>query len=141
MLDGCEALGLERLDSLCDLVTELNAADALITALNAGRLPLDFDCEPDAADAGGLHGEAAGFARNASVSRVAADHRVERAMTADLLVDHDIDHDIALDLDAGGLEQLDCEDVASHSTLHIARATAIEAALLDLGRPRIVAPA
>ena len=56
MLDSCNALGLERLDSLGDLVTEFDAADALIAALDAGRLTLDFDLEPDAPDAGGLDG-------------------------------------------------------------------------------------
>ena len=91
MLDGGDAFGLERIDRLGDLVAELDAADALIAPLDAGRLALDFDLEPDAADAGRLHRKPAGLAGNAGVRLVAADDRIEGAMAADLLIDDDVD--------------------------------------------------
>ena len=65
--DGRDARGLEVGDRLRDLVAEVDAADAEIALLDAGRLAVDLDLEPDAADAGRLHREIAGLAGNAGV--------------------------------------------------------------------------
>src|SRR5580693_7106866 len=92
---GRDTLGLQIRDRLGDLVAEIDAANAFVPLLDAGRLALNFNLEPDAADAGGLHGEIAGLARNAGVGFVAPDHRVEGAVAAHLLVNDNIDHDVA----------------------------------------------
>src|ERR1051326_1015803 len=138
---GRHSLLFERRNRLDDFIAELNGADALIASLNAGRLALEVDLKPNAADTGGLHRKAAGLAGNASVSLVAANDRVERAMAANLLVDHDIEVDVALWLKSGLHHVLPGHNVAGDAALHIARAAAIEFAILDRRRPRIVAPA
>src|SRR5262249_9797640 len=51
MRDGRYALGLEVGDRFDDLVAELDSADALVALLNARRLAVNLDLEPDAADA------------------------------------------------------------------------------------------
>ena len=66
-----DPLCLQVRDRLHDLVAEFDAADALVALLDAGGLAVDFDFEPDAADACGLHREVAGLAGNAGVSLVA----------------------------------------------------------------------
>src|SRR5215467_4139844 len=141
VLHGRHSLVFERRNRLDDFIAKLDGADALIASLNAGRLALDVDLKPNAANAGGLHREAAGLAGNAGVSRVAANDRVERAMAANLLVDHDVEVDVALWLKSSLHHVLDGHDVAGDAALHIARATAVEFAILDQRRPRIVAPA
>src|SRR5689334_18606377 len=120
MLDRGDALGLERFDRLGDLVTEFDAADTLISPLNAGRLALDLDLKPDATDASRLDCQAAGLSGNSSVGLVAADDRVERAVPADFFVDYDINEHVALELDAGRFEKLDRKDVAGDTALHVA---------------------
>ena len=102
-----------------------------IALLDAGRLALDLDLEPDAADAGRLHREVAGLAGNAGVGFIASDDRVERAVAAHLLVDDDVDHDVALGRKAKLLEVLDSKDVARDAALHVAGAAAVDAAVLD----------
>src|ERR1043166_1047185 len=92
---GRHSLLFERRNRLDDFIAELNGADALIASLNAGRLALNVDLKPNAANAGGLHRKAAGLAGNTGVSLVAANDGVERAMAADLLVDHDVEVDVA----------------------------------------------
>src|SRR6478752_9487261 len=141
VLDGGDTLGLKRLNCFSDFGAKFDPAYALVAPLDAGGLALNFDLEPAAADAGWLHRQAAGLTGNASVSLVAADHCIQRAMTADFLIDHDIDEDVALELDASGLKEFDGEDVACDTTFHIAGSATIDASILDLGRPRIVAPA
>src|SRR5262245_31505850 len=96
MRDCRDALGLEIGHCLRDLVAEIDSADTLVSLLDAGRLAVNLDLEPDAPDASRLHGEIAGLAGDTSVRLVAADHRIERAMAADLLVNDDVDQDIAL---------------------------------------------
>src|SRR6185312_2391893 len=120
MLDRRDTLCLERFDRLGDFVPEFDAADALIAALNSCGFALNFDLEPDPADASRLHREAAGLAGNAGIGLVAADDGVERAMTTDFLIDHYIYEDIALQFDSGGLEELDRDNVAGNTTLHVA---------------------
>src|SRR5262249_819006 len=95
---GRHSLLFGRRNRLDDSIPELNGADGLIGSLNAGRLALDVDLKPNAADAGGLHRKAAGLAGNTGVSLVAANDRVKRAMAANLLVDHDVEEDVALRL-------------------------------------------
>src|SRR5262249_28555857 len=141
MRHGCDALVLELLHGLGDLHAEFDPAHALVTFLDAGRLALNLDLEPDAADAGRLHVEIAGLAGNAGIGLVAADHRVERSVPTQLFVDDDIDMDVALGLEPRRLEILDREDVARDAPLHVARSAPVDAAVLDRGRPGIVAPA
>src|SRR5262245_9710548 len=135
MLDGRHALVLEFLHRADDLVAEFNRADTLIALLDAGRLALDVDLEPDAADAGGLHEQVTRFARDARVRLVAADDGVQGTVAADLLVDDDVDHDIALRRQPELLQVLNREHVAGDAALHVARAPAVDASVLDLGRP------
>src|SRR6185437_98612 len=141
MLDRRYTLCFERFDRLGDFVPEFDAADALIAALNSCGFALNFDLEPYPADASRLHREAAGLAGNAGIGLVAADDGVERAMTTDFLVDHYINEDVALEFNSGGLEKFDCENVAGNATLHVTGTAAIDAALLHLRRPGIIAPA
>ena len=96
MGDRRDALGLEIRDRLDDFVAQLNSADALVALLNPGGLAVYLDLEPDAADACGLHREIAGLAGDAGVRPIAADHRIERAVTADFLIDDHVDVDVAL---------------------------------------------
>src|SRR6185437_11863927 len=141
MLHGRDALLFQGGDGLCDLVTEFDATDALIAPLDAGRLALNFDLEPDAADARRLHRKTAGLARNAGVSLVAADHRVERTVAANFFVNDDVNVNIPFRLEPRRDHVLDRHDVAGDAALHIARPAPVDAAILDRGRPRIVAPA
>ena len=141
MRDGRDPLGFEIGDGLGDLVAEIDAAHALIPLLDARRLAVDLDLEPDAADASGLHREVAGLAGNAGVGLVAANDGVERAVAAHLLVNDDIDHDVAFGSEAEFLEVLHGEDVARDAALHVAGTAPVDAAVLDRRRPRIVAPA
>src|SRR5262249_32659908 len=136
-----DPLGLEICDRLRDLVAELNSADALVALLNAGGFAVDFDLEPDPADACGLNREVAGLAGNAGVSLVATDHRIQRAVAADFFVDDDIDVNVALGLEAGGPERSHCHDMAGNAALHIGGTASIDAAVLDGGGPGVVAPA
>src|ERR1700751_538460 len=69
---GRHSLLFERRNRLDDFIAKLNGAAALIASLNAGRLALDVDLKPNAANAGGLHRKVAGLTGNASVSLVAA---------------------------------------------------------------------
>src|SRR5262249_4636793 len=62
-------------------------------------------------------------------------------VAADLLVDDDVDHDIALRRQPELLQVLNREHVAGDAALHVARAPAVDASVLDLGRPWFVAPA
>src|SRR6476661_8014281 len=98
MSDGCHALRLEIRNRLDDLVAELDPADSFIPFLNAGRLAVNLDLEPDTADAGRLHRQIAGFSGYAGISPVAADHRVQRPVSADLFIDDDIDVHVAFRL-------------------------------------------
>src|SRR4029079_15450417 len=74
-------------DRFHDLVAEFDPADPLVALLDAGRLAVNLDFEPDAAAAGGLHRQVARLAGNARVSLVATDHRIQGAVTADFLID------------------------------------------------------
>src|ERR1700722_2657046 len=136
-----DALGFEISDRLGDGVAEIDAADPLVAFLDAGRLALNLDLEPDATDAGGLHGEVAGLARYAGVGFVASNHGVERAVAAHFLVNDDVDHDVAPRRQSEILEILYGEDVTRGAAFHIAGAAPIYASFLDARRPRIVAPA
>src|SRR5205807_1504190 len=109
------------------LVAEIDSADALVALLNAGGLAADFDLEPDAANAGRLHGKPAGLSRNTRIRLVTADHRVERAMPAHLFIDDHIDINVTFGLHPRGKKPLHCHDVARHSALHIAGAAAVDA--------------
>src|SRR6516164_11153936 len=140
MLDGGNALGLKGLHRLCDLVAELDAADALIAALNARGLSVNFDLEPDTTNAGRLDCEAARFTGNASVCFVATDHGVKRAMAANLLIDDDVYEYVSFDFDADFLKEFNCKNMARNAALHVTGAATIDAALFDFRRPRIVAP-
>jgi hypothetical protein len=64
--------------------------------------------------------QVAGLARDAGIGGIAADHRVEGAVAADLLVDDDIDQDVTLEVDAELLEILHSQDMAGDAALHIA---------------------
>src|SRR5262249_36922434 len=138
---GRHPLLFERRNRLDDFIAKLNGADGLTPTQTAGRLALAVALKPNAADAGGFHREAAGLAGNAGVSRVTANDGVERAMAAHLLVDHDVEEDVALRLKSGLHHVLHGHDVAGDAALHIARAAAIEFAILYRRRPRICAPA
>src|SRR5262249_48559891 len=120
VLHGRHSLVFERRNRLDDLIAELNGADAVIASLNAGRLALDVDTKPNAANAGGLHREAAGLAGNTGVRLVAANDRVERAVAANLLVDHDVEIDVALRLKSSLHHVLDGHNVTGDAALHIA---------------------
>src|SRR5690242_848775 len=78
-----DALFFEHRHRLGDLVAELDCADALVTTLDAGGLPLHVDFKPDAANAGRLDSEATGFSRNAGIGLVAANYGVECPMAAE----------------------------------------------------------
>src|SRR6185437_4136572 len=88
VLDRCYTLCLECFDRLGDFVPKFDAADALISALDARGFALNFDLEPDPADAGRLDCQTAGLAGNAGIGLVAADDCVERTVTTDFLIDH-----------------------------------------------------
>src|SRR6185312_2394079 len=62
-------------------------------------------------------------------------------MATDFFVDDDVDIDVALQLDAGFLEELHRQDMAGHPAFHVARTTAVDAAVLYRRRPGVVAPA
>src|SRR5262245_42609608 len=98
MLYARDTFVLERRHRFDDLIADLDGADALIAALNAGRLPLYVDLEPNAADAGWLDREAAGLTGDAGVGRIAANYRIKCPVAADLLVDHDVEVYIAFRL-------------------------------------------
>src|SRR5690242_19840709 len=115
-----DALLLERRHRLDDLVTELDGGDALIAALDAGRLALHVDLEPNAADAGGLDSQATGFSGNAGICLIAADYGVERPMATELLVNHDIQVNVALRFEPDGHHVLDSHDVAGDAAFHVA---------------------
>src|SRR5262245_34056957 len=136
-----DALGLEIRDCLGDFVAQLNSADALVALLNAGGLAVNFDLEPDTTDACGLHREIAGLAGDAGVRLVPADHRIDGTVSAYLLVDYPVDVDVALGLETGGHKAFDRHDVAGNAALHVGGTSPIDAAVLNGGRPRIVAPA
>ena len=104
MRDRRDPLCLQICDRLRDLVAELNSADALVALLNTGRFAVDFDLEPDSADACRLNRQVAGLAGNTGVSLVATDHRIQRAVAADFFIDDDIDVNVALGLETGGQE-------------------------------------
>src|SRR5262249_47993183 len=139
--DRRNPLRLQISDRLRDLVAELNAADALVALLNSGRFAVDFDLEPDPADACRLNRQVAGLAGNAGVSLVATDHRIQRAVAAHLFIDDDIDVNVAFGLEAGGQQGFDCHDMAGNTALHVGGTPAIDAAVLDGGGPGVVAPA
>src|SRR5215218_6334832 len=88
-----DPLRLKIRDRFHDLVAEFDAADPLVALLDAGGLAVNLDFEPDAADACGLHRQVARLAGNASVSFVPTDHRIQGAVTADFLIDDDVDVD------------------------------------------------
>src|SRR6185437_13901111 len=83
--DGRDPDRLKLGDGFGDRIAEIDAADAKIALLDAGRFPMDLDLEPDPADAGRLHREIAGLAGDSCVGVIAADDRVERAVAAHLL--------------------------------------------------------
>src|SRR5262249_8472849 len=141
MLNCRDTLGFERFDRLGDLVAELDPADALVTPLDAGRLALNFDLEPDATDVCGLDGQPTGLAGDPGIRLVAANHRVERAVAADLLIDDDIDQNVALEPEAGIFQKLDRQNVARDAALHVAGVAPIETAFFHRRGPGIVAPA
>ena len=131
---------LELLHGLADLHAEIDAADALVALLDAGGLAEDQNLEPDAPDTGRLNGQAAGFAGNAAIRLVAADHRIQCSVSAELLVDDEVDHDVALGLEAGGEQAFHRHDMGGDAALHVGGATAVDAPVLDLAAPGVLAP-
>src|SRR5581483_6895596 len=113
---------------------------AEVTLLDTGRLALDVDLKPDTSDAGRLHEEVAGLAGDAGIGLVSADDCIKRAVAAHLLIDDDVDHDIALGGQPQLLEILHRQHVAGDAALHVAGTAAVDTAILDRSRPGIVAP-
>src|SRR3982074_3599647 len=131
---------LQVRDRLHDFVAELDAADALVALLDTSGLAVNFDFEPDAADACGLHRQVAGFAGNACVSLVPADHRIQCAVTAVFYIDDHVDVQVALGLQAGGHEAFNRHDMTGNAALHVGGPAAVHATILDRSRPRVIAP-
>ena len=140
MRHGCHALGLEICHRLDDLVTQIDPADAFVALLNAGRLAVNLDLEPDAADASRLDREIARLSGNAGVGLVTADDRIQRAVAADLLVDHDVDVNVALGFQTCGQQAFHRHDMARNSAFHVRGTAPINTAVLYGGGPWIVTP-
>src|SRR6202011_5130273 len=104
-------------------------ADAFIALLDTGRLAVDFDLEPDAADAGRLPREPAGFAGDAGIRLVAANDRIQGPMPAHFLIDHNVEQDVALGLHPRREKAFHRHDVARHSAPPVRRAAPLYAAL------------
>src|SRR5262249_34105427 len=80
------------------------------------------------------------LAGNASIGLVAADDGIQRPVATDLLVDDDIDVNVALGLQPRGQQAFRRHNVAGDTTFHVGGAAPIDAAVLDGGGPWIIAP-
>ena len=107
MGDPGHPLPLKLRDRICNEIAQLDAAYALITPLDTGRLALYLDGVPDSTNGSRLYAHAGCFTADATVVPVAAHNTGEGSVAGQLLVHHVFKCDISLETHTAGLDGLD----------------------------------